>query len=559
MANNFGIEVTAQDKFSAIFDKLNKTVAKATRPISEMGSVVKKAADVSGLSRVKDGIAKIGEKAAHAGKDLGVLTGPMAFLGSAGTIAGIAAMADQWARAGETLHNTSLAAGMSASSLMSTQAAAQLVGISGDSAASAMVNLGSTLHEATVGRNPQALAMLNQLGIGLHKTKNGALDSKQALYDLSDAIAHQKDAQTQNFIARMFGIEDLLPAIREGGSAGLKALEDQAKRTGAVMDEEGTKKTDEFALSLNGLKSSITGVGNTIELNLIPHLKPVTDGLTEWVSKNKDTAATMTEIGTTAGILAGSVTALVAALSGLGLVGGILATGGIAGLVAIIGAGTALLAKKSGDAMGQQIEQQTKDNGGFVDPLTGTFIPLDAGSTSTSPSAAASTSQSPSAAKRNNPLNLRRFGGAPVVGGYAQFGSEEEGFTDAAKQLMLYGGRDHIDTLQGIISKWAPASENDVGSYVNDVSKRSGFAPGQHLDLNDPAVLQSLLAAMAHHEQGRDVGSAEEIGRAVAAALQANPAHIQVTAPAGSQVSARTPTGTSLPTRVEYSMPGQSP
>jgi hypothetical protein len=555
MPNNFGIAVTAEDRFSAIFEKLNKTVAKATRPLSEMGHVVEKATKASGLDHLKEGIAKIGEKAAHAGKDLGVLTGPMAFLGSVGTIAGIAAMADQWARAGETLRNTSLAAGMTAPALMSIQAAAQLTGVSGDSAASAMVNLGSTLHEATVGRNPQALAMLNQLHIGLHKTSTGALDSKQALYDLSDAIARQKDAQTQNFIARMFGIEDLLPAIREGGSARLKEMEAFAKRAGAVMDEDGTEKADAFAESLNRLRTSATGVGNTIELNLIPHLKPVTDGLTDWITKNRDTAASMTEIGTAAAAAAGGIAALAGGLAGLGLFGGTLALGGIGLGAAGIAAGTFLGAKKTTDALGSNAQA----TGFLVDPESGVAIPLDSDADQAgqvipiSPTASASASPSPSA-RRNNPLNLRSWNGVSGPDGYAHFGSEDEGFTDAAKQLELYGGR-HIDTLQDIISTWAPAKDrNNVPAYIDDVSKRTGFAPGQHLDLNDPAVLQSLLSAMGHHEQGRDVGTADELARAVAAAIAANPAHIHVTAPAGSQVTAKTPSGTYLPTRVEYSM-----
>ena len=60
---------------------------------------------------------------------------------------------------------------------------------------------------------------------------------------------------------------------------------------------------------------------------------------------------------------------------------------------------------------------------------------------------------------------------------------------------------DHLDTVEGIVSKYAPPNENDTRAYVGDVSKKTGFAPGQHLDLSNQATLAALVAAMVSHEQ----------------------------------------------------------
>jgi hypothetical protein len=572
-SNRFPIDVTAQDKFSAVFDRLNKVAGKAIRPLADVGKSVERAGKAAGFDKVAGGIAKIGGVAVDAGKKLGALNGPMAFLGSAGTIAGIAAMADQWARAGLTLQNTAAAAGLSASNLMGVRSAAELVGVGGDAAASAMNNLGTTLHEAVYGRNPEALAMLNQLGVGLHRTKTGAVDSKQALYDLADAIARQKDAQTQNFVARMFGIEDLLPAIRDGGSAALKQLEEFGRRSGAVMDEQGTKKADEFGLSLQRLKSAVSGIGNAIELEMIPKMQPVIDKLTKWIVGNRDTAATVTEIGGAAAIAAGGIATLTGALSGLGAVAGIAALGGI-GLAAAAAAGAiALLTKKSGEAAGDSIKTQLENSDYFVDPYTGATIPVpkNAGGAAGAPGAVPSISSPPQSnagvplgMRQNNPLNLRKWGSAPIAGGYAAFGSEEEGLEAGAKQLLLYGDRGK-DTINSIVPTFAPASDrNNVEAYEGDLEKRTGFGGDEHLNMRDPAILAKLEAAMGHHEQGRDVASADAIGRAVAAAIAEHGAgHLEVTLkglPPGAQASVRdTRSGAFLPTRVEYSMPGATP
>ena len=100
----------------------------------------------------------------------------------------------------------------------------------------------------------------------------------------------------------------------------------------------------------------------------------------------------------------------------------------------------------------------------------------------------------------NNPGNLR-IPGSSV--GFQQFGTEQAGVAAVARQLALYGNRDHIDTISGIISKYAPRNENDTAAYVKDVSKRTGFDPSQHIDINDIQNRSKLVAAIISHEQGR--------------------------------------------------------
>lgn len=107
--------------------------------------------------------------------------------------------------------------------------------------------------------------------------------------------------------------------------------------------------------------------------------------------------------------------------------------------------------------------------------------------------------------RNNNPGNLRSWGGVPTSGGFAQFGSLQAGLSAEDRQLALYGQRG-INTISGIVSKWAPSSENNTAAYIASVSKSTGFGSGQQLDLSDPAIRQKIANAINAQENGSSYG-----------------------------------------------------
>lgn len=114
----------------------------------------------------------------------------------------------------------------------------------------------------------------------------------------------------------------------------------------------------------------------------------------------------------------------------------------------------------------------------------------------------------------NNPGNLRSWGNTPTeerfrggvsIGSFAKFGSAQDGL-DAMAGLLTgkgYAGAG-INTISGILNKYAPGKENNTSAYIADVAGRTGFGANARLNLSDPNTLSSLMAAMIHHEQGRD-------------------------------------------------------
>lgn len=127
--------------------------------------------------------------------------------------------------------------------------------------------------------------------------------------------------------------------------------------------------------------------------------------------------------------------------------------------------------------------------------------------------------------RNNNPGNIRDDGvtaweglDSPRSDGtFLRFVTPEYGFRAWARIVSNYVNADAVaPTVTGIVSRWAPPSENDTASYIRDVSQRLGVDPNASLDL--PFSLVSLLAAMTSHENGLNPYSDQTIANGIALA-----------------------------------------
>ena len=127
--------------------------------------------------------------------------------------------------------------------------------------------------------------------------------------------------------------------------------------------------------------------------------------------------------------------------------------------------------------------------------------------------------------RQNNPGNIRPgagfIGETGQSGGYAEFGSEEEGLRALARLLGTYSDKYGINTLRGLTSRYAPRSDNkdSFDNYVSYLSDRLGMDPDQEFDLK--SMRGDLIPAIVGFEQGREFGdrySDDQISRAITAA-----------------------------------------
>ena len=100
-----------------------------------------------------------------------------------------------------------------------------------------------------------------------------------------------------------------------------------------------------------------------------------------------------------------------------------------------------------------------------------------------------------------NPANIRVPGQNT---GYAHFDSADAGVRATARQVLLYETRDHLDTIEKIIAKFAPKKDhNDVEAYIKDVVARTGIGRSQHLHANDVGEVSRVVSALLHHENNK--------------------------------------------------------
>lgn len=130
--------------------------------------------------------------------------------------------------------------------------------------------------------------------------------------------------------------------------------------------------------------------------------------------------------------------------------------------------------------------------------------------------------------RNNNPGNIDRHPGVRWQGQAADqsgdprfivFKAPEWGIRAIARVLITYqdkrrardGGR--IDTIQEIIDRWAPPSENNTGAYARHVARLTGIGVDETLDVYDYETMCALVQAIITHENGVQPYSSEIIAR----------------------------------------------
>lgn len=119
----------------------------------------------------------------------------------------------------------------------------------------------------------------------------------------------------------------------------------------------------------------------------------------------------------------------------------------------------------------------------------------------------------PRGMRNNNPLNIEagaftqsKPGFSGSDGRFAKFGDMQQGYAAADDLLKVYGTKHGINTVNGVIGRWAPSSDgNNVSAYAGTVAKELGVGPNDPINLQDPDVRSRMSVAMAKVENGRDV------------------------------------------------------
>lgn len=96
-------------------------------------------------------------------------------------------------------------------------------------------------------------------------------------------------------------------------------------------------------------------------------------------------------------------------------------------------------------------------------------------------------------------------------GRFCRFAAPKWGIRAIARLLITYQDQHDLNTVRGIINRWAPPIENDSDAYVNAVASSLGVDADDIVDVHTYEHSLGLVKAIIRHENGVQPYTAEEL------------------------------------------------
>ncbi len=119
--------------------------------------------------------------------------------------------------------------------------------------------------------------------------------------------------------------------------------------------------------------------------------------------------------------------------------------------------------------------------------------------------------QIPRGIRNNNPLNLRvgnNWKGEvsqPTDHTFEQFTEMKWGVRAAFIVLRNYIKRHKLNTVRKIITRWAPANENNTARYIEVACQRAHFQSAEPISWYNTCQMIALLLGMCYVENGQEI------------------------------------------------------
>lgn len=356
--------------------------------------------------------------------------------------------------------------------------------------------------------------IFKSFGIAFADTEGKARPMKDVLLDLATVFNKMKP-QDQLYLGKQLGLDDgTLNLLRQGRDAVQGMYDEMYKASGVT--KENTEAATELQKRWAVFRQEMDGVGQAIFGNVAPALSLLLENVVSlvrefkqidkatggWVSTLAALGAALVGLKTGLGVLA-SLRALIfggaasgaagaagsgaAAVAGRGLLGTVARWLGPLGLLFHTGG-----LNEGEDAQLKKMQEEAAKAGNPYAP---------AGSGGAAPAGSGATR----GLRNNNPGNIRYGDFAKKMGatgkddkGFAVFGDMQSGSNAGLELLKSYMRRGY-DTIESIISRWAPSNENNTAAYIAAVSKTLGVGSKQKLNGQQ---LAELSQAIYSHENG---------------------------------------------------------
>jgi hypothetical protein len=195
--------------------------------------------------------------------------------------------------------------GVSAETLSTLKYAAQLNDIEFGSLTNTLGKFSKNIYEAYNGGKEMA-GNFGALGISVKDAHGNLRDVNDVLLDAANKFEQMPDGVNKTAVAmQLFGKsgKDLIPLLN-AGSAGIKQMQDEARKLGLEISQNMADRANMFNDNLDRLKASVSGVAMRIADGLMPALASLSSSLVAAASDQQNTITISSGLGIAIKILA---------------------------------------------------------------------------------------------------------------------------------------------------------------------------------------------------------------------------------------------------------------
>lgn len=231
-------------------------------------------------------IGGLGQALGRSTSRLGLFAGALG-VGGAGAAFAAFKLAQRTASLGDEIAKTSRQLGLGAEALQEYRYAADLSGVSAQTFQDSTERLGRNAVMASEG-NKKLAGTFRSLGVSLTDANGNMRSTETILDDTLAALAAIEDPLIRSQRAyELFGRSGVdMVKMLAGGPEALRALREEARRTGHVISQEAAEFSEVFGDNITRLQRRFDGLRNMIGVNLMPIMNEVVVKLTEWYDAN---------------------------------------------------------------------------------------------------------------------------------------------------------------------------------------------------------------------------------------------------------------------------------
>lgn len=267
----------AIDKTAAPIRKVNRRIESMTRPIRKVKRALRSLAIESGLPKLGTAFKSVGRIARNF-----ALAGVAAGVGLFEFVRRTASSSEELAKLGRQL-------GISTTEFQELKFAADRVGVSSSDFTKGIGALGKRVGELKADTGPLA-TLLKKVSPALAVQLKGATDTGEALNIMLAALGRLEDPLKKNALAAAaFGrAGQSMVRLSNEGAESIGNLREEARRLGGVLDLEAAEAAETVIDKITNLQFAAKGVAQRIAVELFPAVIDITEGLTEWIVRNRE-------------------------------------------------------------------------------------------------------------------------------------------------------------------------------------------------------------------------------------------------------------------------------